>query len=123
MSNHGDIAQIRKAVGHLDELLKLSSEGPWKADVNVRGDAVLWGSRERFVTNIESDHHRGADDDKASVMFDVDRNDALLMELLHATAPAVRAYMILGMHKARFGSDPYDNELAIANTILNLKRK
>ena len=84
--------EIEAAIVLLADLRNRASAGPWIADVEVRGDCVLWGNRGKFLTNVQSDQRSWPTEvdapGKQSVMFDVDRNDTLLMEVLHRTIDA-----------------------------------
>jgi hypothetical protein len=111
------------AIERLETLRDRASRGPWKADVDERGDCVLWGERGKFIANVETDHRAEPIytdfPGKQAVMFDHDRNDALLMETLHRTIDAQLEILrgvagVNGMPNSIFMLDRYALHLADA---------
>jgi hypothetical protein len=79
-----DVAAIRAA-------LSKATPGPWKADVAVRGDCVVWGPNGQFLLNVQAEPHwlPAADGSERNPAFDVDRGDAELIVLLRNNAEAL----------------------------------
>lgn len=63
----------------LNELRKTAeaaTPGPWKEDVDQRGDCVVWGPNGRFLLNAQAEPHwLEYPGETRSVAFDVDRRD------------------------------------------------
>lgn len=70
---------LRRAAARIREVSGAASPGPWDADVEVRGDCVVWGPNGRFILNAQSEPHWIEFPEgwptKRSVAFDVDRRD------------------------------------------------
>jgi hypothetical protein len=70
---------LRRAAAKIREVSGAASPGPWEADVEVRGDCVVWGPNGRFILNAQAEPHWIEFPEgwptKRSVAFDVDRRD------------------------------------------------
>lgn len=75
----------------IQERLDAATPGPWKADVSVRGDCVVWGPNGRFLMNAQAEPHwLEYPGETRMVSFDVDRRDAVFI----AAAPTDTARLL-----------------------------
>lgn len=63
---------LRETAALMRESIARTTPGPWRADHTVRGDCVVWGAEDKFVTNSEAEPHWTH---TRSPAFDADKAD------------------------------------------------
>lgn len=119
--------RLHAAAAVLRNLDQLATPGPWAADVETRGDCVLWGPNGQFVANAQAEPHwlPAADGGQRAVMFDADRRDVKLIERLRPLASLIAdlldGYTGICEEEAGQGTNVaviYRDELAVADAVL-----
>jgi hypothetical protein len=69
---------IEQRLAEMRDRSERATPGPWVADVQQRGDCVVWGPDGAFLSNAQAEPHwlPAPDGSKRMVQFDVDRRDA-----------------------------------------------
>lgn len=98
--------------------LAAATPGPWKADVGVRGDCVVWGPNGRFLMNAQAEPHwLEYPGEIRKVSFDVDRRDAAFI----ASAPVTVARLLAAVEAvedlARVWTAKGEHDMAYSKTI------
>jgi hypothetical protein len=68
---------IEQRLAEMRDRSERATPGPWVADVQQRGDCVVWGPDGAFLSNAQAEPHwlPAPDGSKRMVQFDVDRRD------------------------------------------------